>query len=54
MIPADRREGTQNYEKDKSHFLYRAYLRSGDSASLHVFEEPLSSVSPVELISTNR
>jgi DNA (cytosine-5)-methyltransferase 1 len=54
VIPVDRHEGTQNYEKDKRHFLYRAYLRSGNSASLHVFEEPPSSVSPVELISTNR
>jgi len=27
VIPVDRREGTQNYEKDKRHFLYRAYLR---------------------------
>ena len=27
VIPVDRREGTQNYEKDKRHFLYKAYLR---------------------------
>jgi DNA (cytosine-5)-methyltransferase 1 len=54
VIPVDRRKGTQNYEKDKRFFLYRACLRSGNSASLHVFEEPSWSVSPVELISTNR
>jgi DNA (cytosine-5)-methyltransferase 1 len=27
VIPVDRREGTQNYENDKRHFLYKAYLR---------------------------
>lgn len=27
VIPVDRRDGTQNYEKDKRHFLYKAYLR---------------------------
>jgi DNA (cytosine-5)-methyltransferase 1 len=27
VLPVDRREGTQNYEKDKRHFLYKAYLR---------------------------
>lgn len=27
VIPVDRREGTQNYETDKRHFLYKAYLR---------------------------
>lgn len=27
VIPVDRREGTQNYEKDKRHFLYKSYLR---------------------------
>lgn len=27
VIPVDRREGTQKYEKDKRHFLYKAYLR---------------------------
>jgi DNA (cytosine-5)-methyltransferase 1 len=27
VIPVDRRDGTQNYENDKRHFLYKAYLR---------------------------
>jgi DNA (cytosine-5)-methyltransferase 1 len=27
VIPVDRRDGTHNYEKDKRHFLYKAYLR---------------------------
>jgi DNA (cytosine-5)-methyltransferase 1 len=27
VIPVDRRDGTQNYEKDKRHLLYKAYLR---------------------------
>jgi DNA (cytosine-5)-methyltransferase 1 len=27
VIPVDRRLGTQNYQKDKRHFLYKAYLR---------------------------
>jgi len=27
VLPVDRRDGTQNYEKDKRHFLYKAYLR---------------------------
>ena len=27
VIPVDRREGTQKYQKDKRHFLYKAYLR---------------------------
>lgn len=27
VIPVDRREGTSNYENDKRHFLYKAYLR---------------------------
>ena len=27
ILPVDRRDGTQNYEKDKRNFLYKAYLR---------------------------
>jgi len=27
VIPVDRREGTSNYQNDKRHFLYKAYLR---------------------------
>ena len=27
VIPVDRRDGTDNYEKDQRHFLYKAYLR---------------------------
>jgi DNA (cytosine-5)-methyltransferase 1 len=40
VIPVDRREGTNNYESDKRHFLYRAYLRvlAKHSPPVFVFE----------------